>query len=98
LRAVGLGAIPQRSLSGSIPVSALRSIADLHLGGDPRVVAQMQAALASLYAGDDPLTAIGRETFDIFEALQARDPRGYQPTTALMYPETELVKLRGFLR
>jgi len=64
-------------------------IADFHLGGDPRAVAQMQAALASLYAGDDPLTAIGRETLDILEALQALDPRGYQPTTGLMYPETE---------
>ena len=89
LRAVGLGAIPQRSLSGSIPVSALRSIADFHLGGDPRAVAQMQAALASLYAGDDPLNAIGRETLDILDTLQALDPSGYQPATSLPYPETE---------
>jgi uncharacterized protein (DUF1501 family) len=35
LRAVGMGTRPQRSLSGSVPVSALRSIADFHLGGDP---------------------------------------------------------------
>ncbi|MFM8425450.1 MAG: DUF1501 domain-containing protein, partial [Chloroflexota bacterium] len=31
LRAVGMGTRPQRSLSGSVPVSALRSIADFHL-------------------------------------------------------------------
>ena len=34
LRAVGMGTRPQRSLSGTVPVSALRSIADFHLGGD----------------------------------------------------------------
>ncbi len=34
LRAVGMGTRPQRSLSGSVPVSALRSITDFHLGGD----------------------------------------------------------------
>ncbi len=45
LRAVGMGTRPQRSLSGSVPVSALRSIADFHLGGDPRALQQMRAAL-----------------------------------------------------
>ena len=34
LRAIGLGRLPQRSLSGSVPVTALRSITDFHLGGD----------------------------------------------------------------
>ena len=38
LRAVGMGTRPQRSLTGTVPVSALRSIADFHLGGDPRAL------------------------------------------------------------
>src|SRR6185503_18435342 len=45
LRAVGMGTRPQRSLTGSVPVSALRSIADFHLGGDPRALQQMRSAL-----------------------------------------------------
>src|SRR6185436_13796204 len=60
LRAVGFGSLPQRSLSGAVPISALRSIADFHLGGDMRALAQMQAALASLYQGDDRLSVAGR--------------------------------------
>jgi hypothetical protein len=34
LRAIGLGERAQRSLQGSVPATALRSIADFHLGGD----------------------------------------------------------------
>ena len=45
LRAVGMGTRPQRSLSGTVPVSALRSIADFHLGGDARALQQMRLAL-----------------------------------------------------
>jgi len=89
LRAVGLGALPQRSLSGPVPISALRSIADFHLGGDPAALAQMRNALAALYAGDDPLSVVGQETLDILDTLQALDPLGYQPTTTLPYPQTE---------
>jgi uncharacterized protein (DUF1501 family) len=49
----------------------------------------MQAALSSLYAGADPLSALGRETLSILEAIQALDPLGYQPVTDFSYPETE---------
>lgn len=87
LRAVGLGALPQRSLSGPVPVSALRSIADFHLGGDPQALAQMRSALAALYAGDDPLSVVGQETLEMLDTLQALDPLGYSPLTA--YPENE---------
>jgi uncharacterized protein (DUF1501 family) len=91
LRAVGLGTLPQRSLSGPVPVSALRSIADFHLGGDPAALAHMRNALAALYAGDDPLSVVGQETLDILDTLQALDPLGYQPASAstLPYPQTD---------
>lgn len=89
LRAVGLGTLPQRSLSGPVPVSALRSIADFHLGGDPQALAQMRNALAALYAGDDPLSIVGQETLEILDTLQALDPLGYSPVSSLQYPTTE---------
>lgn len=87
LRAVGMGALPQRSLSGSVPVSALRSIADFHLGGDARAVAQMRSALDTIYTGD----TLGQETLNIMDILQKLDPA--QPTnsqfTNPQYPESE---------
>jgi uncharacterized protein (DUF1501 family) len=95
LRAVGLGQLPQRSLSGAVPISALRSIADFHLGADAQAVAQMQAALGSLYGGGDPraaqapLNVLGQETLEILNTLQALDPQGYQPSGGAAYPDSE---------
>jgi uncharacterized protein (DUF1501 family) len=89
LRAVGLGQLPQRSLSGAVPVSALRSIADFHLGGDAAAVAQMQAALTSLYSGGDAVSLIGQETMSILDTLQALDPLGYAPAHDARYPNSE---------
>lgn len=93
LRAVGLGHLPQRSLSGAVPVSALRSIADFHLGGDSRAVAQMQAALNELYGGAQAarteLERLGQETLDILQTLQALDPLTYSPSGHRSYPDSE---------
>ena len=89
LRAIGLGAMPQRSLSGAAPVSALRSITDFHLGGDARAAAQFQAALGTLYAGPEPLDATGRETLGILDTLQALDPAAYVPAGGAAYPDLE---------
>jgi uncharacterized protein (DUF1501 family) len=85
LRAVGMGSRPQRSLNGSVPVSALRSIADFHLGGDPRVLAQMRAALDTVYAED----MLGQETLSIMDTLQTLDPLTYAPGHSAIYPDTE---------
>ena len=89
LRAVGLGQLPQRSLSGAVPVSALRSIADFHLGGDAQVVSQMRAVLASLYSGSQPLDVIGQETLGILDTLQALNPQDYSPAHSARYPDSE---------
>jgi uncharacterized protein (DUF1501 family) len=89
LRAVAIGEMPQRSLSGAVPVTALRSIADFHLAGDPRALARMQNALSALYAGDDPLMEVGQETLEILDTLQRMDPLDYRPSTDLPYPESE---------
>ncbi len=84
LRAVGMGTRPQRSLSGSVPVSALRSIADFHLGGDQHALHQMRAALETVYAGD----IVGQDTLSIMDTLQKLDVQNYQsPITN--YPDSE---------
>ena len=84
LRAVGMGTRPQRSLSGSVPVSALRSIADFHLGGDPRALQQMRAALNVVYEDD----VLGQDTLSIMDTLETLDPATYQsPFTN--YPDSE---------
>jgi uncharacterized protein (DUF1501 family) len=85
LRAVGMGTRPQRSLSGSVPVSALRSIADFHLGGDPRALQQMRAALETVYADD----VLGQDTLSIMDTLQTLDPLTYISTHDVKYPDTE---------
>ena len=83
LRAVGMGTRPQRSLSGSVPVSALRSIADFHLGGDQRILQQMRASLETVYAND----ILGQETLSIMDTLQKLDPTNYQ--SPITYPDSE---------
>ena len=85
LRAVGMGTRPQRSLSGSVPVSALRSIADFHLGGDPRALQQMRVALNTVYAEDE----LGQDTLSIMDTLQTLDPLTYLPSRSANYPDSE---------
>jgi uncharacterized protein (DUF1501 family) len=85
LRAVGMGTRPQRSLTGSVPVSALRSIADFHLGGDPRAVQQMRLALNTVYAED----VLGQDTLSIMDTLQTLDPLKYKTSRSAIYPDTE---------
>jgi uncharacterized protein (DUF1501 family) len=85
LRAVGMGTRPQRSLSGSVPVSALRSIADFHLGGDLRALQQMRLALNTVYADD----VLGQDTLSIMDTLQTLDPLKYTASRSAIYPDTE---------
>jgi len=87
LRAIGVGEMPQRSLSGTVPVSALRSIADFHLKGDERAVAQMRAALDTIYSGNDPFSVLGQETLAILDILQKLDPTTNSQSTN--FPTTD---------
>jgi len=85
LRAVGMGTRPQRSLSGTVPVSALRSIADFHLGGDPRALQQMRTALNTVYEND----VMGQDTLSIMDTLATLDPLTYTASRNTKYPDTE---------
>jgi uncharacterized protein (DUF1501 family) len=89
LRAVGLGEMVQHSLRGAVSVTALRSIADFHLGGDLAVAQQMQSTLAQLYQGDGEVQALGRETLHILDTLADLDPAVYLPGSGAAYPETD---------
>jgi uncharacterized protein (DUF1501 family) len=84
LRAVGMGTRPQRSLSGSVPVSALRSITDFHLGSDQRALQQMRTALSTVYEDD----ALGQDTLSIMDTLETLNPDTYRSPHAT-YPDTE---------
>jgi uncharacterized protein (DUF1501 family) len=85
LRAVGMGTRPQKSLTGSVPVSALRSIADFHLGGDQRALQQMRVALNTVYQND----VLGQDTLSIMDTLQTLDPLKYMASREAKYPDTE---------
>ena len=89
LRAIGLGERTPRSLHGSVPVSALRSITDFHLGGDARSASLMQSALSSLYSSDDPLGLVGQETLNILGTLEDLDPARYRPAQDATYPVSD---------
>lgn len=89
LRAIGLGDHVPHSLRGSVPVTALQSIADFHLGGDLRTAASMREILGSLYGPQDDLGVLGMETLDILDTLERLDPAGYVPHGGASYPESD---------
>ncbi len=86
LRAVSLGEMVAHALRGPVPATALRSIADFHLGGDPQALAEMQAALTTLYTLGDPLDAAALEAMQTLEAVNALKPDSYQPPPGIIYP------------
>ncbi len=88
LRAIGLGELPPRSLSGQVPVTALRSIADFHFGGSPETLDLFRASLQRLYSGEDNLARAGQDTLRTAAILERLDPLHYQPSSTLAYPES----------
>src|SRR5262245_20660181 len=89
LRGVSIGEMTVRSLRGPVPTTALRSIADFHLGGDLQALAQLQSALSSLYSFGDPLDDLALEAIDTFQAVARLDPQSYRPAFGVVYPEDE---------
>ena len=87
LRAIGVGEQIPRSLYGPIPASALRSIADFHLG-DSKAAHALASALPVLYAGNKDLCILGQETLQIIETLEKLDPNNYS-SSGSAYPESD---------
>ncbi len=94
LRAVGMGNMLQQSLRGPVSATALQSIANFHLRGQQQNIAQIQQALAQLYAipqsNADPLLASSAEAIDsIFGLLGSINPDTYIPANGAQYPQTD---------
>ncbi len=89
LRALAIGESVQRSLQGSVPVTALRSITEAHFGRSQMSTDAFQAALGMLYAGPGMMESLGRETLELLHSLEQLDPEKYRPEGSVAYPDTE---------
>jgi uncharacterized protein (DUF1501 family) len=89
LRGLGWGEAVQRSLQGAVPVMALSSISDAHMGGNKVAADLFRRALSLLYQPSSELSLIGMETLNIISALEQIDPNRYIPDGDFAYPETE---------
>lgn len=89
LRGLGWGEAVPRSLQGSVPVMALSSISEAHMGGDMQAARIFRESLRILYGGSEDLGASGYETLEVLMALQSLDPENYQPEGDRDYPATE---------
>lgn len=94
LRAVALGDMAPLSLSGSVPVAAMRSVADFHLGGKGtnaaiRAATELQKVLAQMYAPTAPhaLAQQGAQSLDVLQLLNKLDPS--RKDTSVPYPQTD---------
>jgi uncharacterized protein (DUF1501 family) len=91
-RAVGLGTILQASLRGPVPATALKSIADFHLGAkgaQSAEAARFQISLASLYADGAWLDGQAQQTLGAIGKLAAENPGQYPAENGARYPETD---------
>ncbi len=86
-RAVGMGAMLQAALRGPVPATALQSIAQFHLNGNPQEIAKYQASLASLYEGTNFLDAEGTQTIEAMNALAKITGSAYAPANGAKYPD-----------
>ncbi len=91
LRAVGFGSMLQSSLRGPVPATALKSIADFHLGGrsDVRELEVFQASLAGMYALDPALNPAADLTMRTADTLGRIIAEAYTPAGGAQYPDTE---------
>lgn len=91
-RAVGMGAMVQDSLRGTVSPLSLRSIADFHLRGREGELRQAQEALARLYRTTSTGEALGAQAgmvFSTVDMLQQISALGYTPANGAVYPEDE---------
>ena len=86
-RAVGMGSILQASLRGPVPATALASIAQFHLNGNPQEIAKFQQSLASLYQGNNFLEQEGTQTLDAIDMLAKITGSKYEPANGAKYPD-----------
>lgn len=89
MRAVAIGPVMPDSLRGALQAVAIGSVDEYALVGADRE--GWKAALRELYgSGDDPVSAAGRDTLRVLDALNRLDPANYRPENGAGYPTTPL--------
>ncbi len=87
-RAVGMGTLLQQSLRGPVTATALQSITDFHLNGNPKQTEPIQSALAALYQGDGFIETEGTQTLQAMRDLAKIAASSYTPANEANYPNT----------
>jgi uncharacterized protein (DUF1501 family) len=89
LRGLGWGEAVPRSLLGSVPVMALSSISEAHLGRNLETADMFKESLSILYQASPGMSALGLETLKVLDAIEGIEPSKYKPAGDRIYPETE---------
>lgn len=91
-RAVGMGAMVPASLRGPVSPLSIRSIAEFHFKGREDELTRLRQSLAALYtvaAPGDMLSAQAGLVFDTVDTLQSLNALGYLPVNGAVYPDDE---------
>jgi uncharacterized protein (DUF1501 family) len=91
-RALGMGAMLQSSLRGTVSTLALKSISAFHLNGREDQLEAIQAAIAGVYAIQAPQDILQREAAQVYAAmglLNTINPDSYTPENSADYPDTD---------
>lgn len=87
LRALAIGDLMPDTLRGAPGASNIPDVRQYRLGGTPAYRTAIERAYAD---GTDPMTRSGRETITLLETLDRLDYRGYKPSGAAAYPDSDL--------
>ena len=88
-RAVGMGGAVQSSLRSSVPATALMSIKDFQLMGEPEIISPFQQNLAALYALSPQLGSPAAAAFAAMQKIEAVRAGGFELPADILYPDTE---------
>lgn len=90
MRAIALGSIMPDSLRGGTGAVAIQSLDEFQLEVNGRSPEAVERTLAELYrVGDDPMTAAGRDTLKVLDAMRRLNPSSYRSDGA-PYPNSDL--------
>jgi uncharacterized protein (DUF1501 family) len=91
-RAVALGSVLPRMLSGSAPAVAISNVNTFGIGGANPRVQPLANTFEAMYdqSVDAVLHGTGEETFDAVKMLKSADPARYMPAAGANYPRGPL--------
>ena len=88
-RAIALGPLLPRILSGKEPAAAVSNLNDFAVGGKNAKPAPLATTLEAMYdtSVDAVLHGTGQETFEAVKMLKSADPSKYAPAAGANYPK-----------